>query len=96
MGACNGVWSPEDGSNPTDSDGNSVGTIIGYGAYYPTGETAGDALVDLEIPIFYYDRTAKPGKRYTLVIGCSTSRYGDYMNGCSTNVMYVDDFRWGY
>lgn len=96
MNGYSGVWSPEDGSNPNDSEGNSVGTIIGYGTYYPTGETAGDALVDLEIPIVYYDRTAKPGKRYTLVIGCSTSRYGDYMNGCSKNDLYVDDFRWGY
>lgn len=96
MSEPHGVWSPEDGSNPTDSDGNSVGTIIGYGTYYPTGKTAGDAMVDLEIPIVYYDRTAKPGKRYTLVIACATSRYGDYMNGSSKSVMYVDDFRWGY
>lgn len=96
MNGFSGVWSPEDGSNPNDSEGSSVGTIIGYGTFYPTGTTEGDALVDLEIPIVYYDRTAKPGKRYTLVIGCSTSRYGDYMNGCSTNDLYVDDFRWGY
>ena len=22
--------------------------------------------------------------------------YGDYMVGCTTNVMYVDDFQWVY
>lgn len=96
LNACSGVWSPEDGSNPTDSEGNKVGTVIGYGAFYPTGTTSGDSMIELEIPIHYYDKTAKPGKQYTLVIGCSTSRYGDYMNGNETNQLYVDDFRWGY
>ena len=91
-----GVWSVEDGSNPTDSDGKPVGTIIGYGTLYPQGKTDGEAMIDVEIPIYYYDTAAKPGKTYTLVIGCSTSRYGDWMNGCSTNTMYIDDFRWGY
>lgn len=91
-----GVWSPEEGNNPTDSDGNAVGTIIGYGTYYPQGTTEGDAMVELEIPIYYYDKTTKPSANYTLVIACSTSRYGDWMNGSSKNTMYVDDFRWGY
>ena len=96
-----GVWSAEDGSNPIDSDGKPVGTIIGYGTYYPTGITNGTSendgeMIELEIPLYYYDTETKPSKSYTLVIGCSTSRYGDWMNGCSTNVMYLDDFRWGY
>ena len=48
------------------------------------------------IPIEYYDRTTKPTGAYTLVISCTTSAYGDFMNGCSSNELYVDDFEWVY
>lgn len=86
-----GVWSPENGA-----DAVSAGTIIGYGVVYPTGTTPGDSMVELEIPIYYYDKVTKPSKNYTLVISAATSRYGDYMNGCSDSHMYVDDFQWVY
>lgn len=86
-----GMWSPEDGANAV-----SEGKIIGYGVAYPEGKTAGDSMVEMQIDLYYYDTTTKPNGNYTLVISAATSRYGDYMNGCSTNVMYVDDFRWGY
>lgn len=91
-----GVWSPEDGMNPTDSEGKSVGKIIGYGVIYPQGQTNGDSMIDLEIPIHYYDKDSKPSKNFTLVIAAATSRYGDYMNGASGSKMYLDDFHWAY
>ena len=53
-------------------------------------------MIPVELPIQYYDTTAKPSGRYSLVISCATSAYGDYMNGCTSNVMYVDDFEWVY
>jgi hypothetical protein len=31
-----------------------------------------------------------------LVIAAATSRYGDYMLGCSSSTMYVDNFQWGF
>lgn len=96
MNSCTGVWSPADGSNPLDSDGQQVGKIIGYGVFYPQGTTEGGSMIELEIPIEYYDQITRPSNAYTLVIGCSTSRYGDYMNGCASNELYLDDFRWGY
>ena len=34
--------------------------------------------------------------KYSIVISCSTSAYGDFMVGCTTNTMYVDDFEWVY
>ncbi len=88
-----GVWSPENGINAV-----SEGEIIGYGVVYPTGTTPGGSMVELEIPIYYYDTGTKPdaNTKYTLVISAATSRYGDYMNGCSESVMYVDDFQWVY
>lgn len=86
-----GVWSPENGA-----DAVSAGKVIGYGIVYPNKTTDGSSLVELEIPINYYDTVTKPSKAYKLIIACATSRYGDYMNGCASNEMYVDDFQWIY
>ncbi len=86
-----GVWSVENGP-----DAVKEGKIIGYGVIYPKGKTEGDSMVDLEIPIYYYDTTTKPDANFTLVISAATSRYGDYMIGCSKSTMYVDDFEWVY
>lgn len=91
-GAPTGVWSPEDGVNA----GLSTGKIIGYGVVYPTGTTEGNSMKEITIPIQYYDKTAKPEGLYKLIISAATSRYGDYMNGCKDNEMYVDDFQWVY
>lgn len=92
-----GMWSPEDGMNPKDSQGEHVGKIIGYGVVYPRGTTNGDSMIDLEIPIHYYDKVSKPSEEnYTLVISAATSRYGDYMLGCSNSDMYLDNFQWGF
>lgn len=94
---CSGVWSPEDGMNPNDAEGNSVGKIIGYAVFYPMGTTAGSSMIDKELEFVYYDKTAKPAAgNYSLIIACATSRYGDYMNGCNTNELYVDEFEWVY
>ena len=71
--------------------------VIAYGLYDITTSTAGEDLVDLTIPLNFYDKdAAAPQGNYTLVISCSCSKYGDYLNGCSDNVMYVDDFQWVY
>ena len=53
-------------------------------------------MVQVELPLSFYDRAAKPSKAYKLVISCSANAYGDYMCGCSSNVLYVDDFEWVY
>ena len=87
-----GVWSPENGMTTS----TSAGSVIGYGVVYPTGTTEGSSMKEITIPIQYYDKTAKPSGKYKLIIAAATSRYGDYMNGCNTNEMYVDDFQWVY
>lgn len=51
-------------------------------------------MIEAELPINFYDKSAKPSGTYSLVISCSTSAYGDFMTGCDSNVMYVDDFEW--
>lgn len=87
-----GTWDP---AAQTTLDGS--GAIIAYGRLDISKSTEGSALVDGEIPLRYYDTaSAAPTGNYTLVIACSTSKYGDFMDGCSTNVLYIDDFAWGY
>ena len=53
-------------------------------------------MVEQTIPIHWYDRENRPTGNYTIVIACSTSKYGDNMNGCTSNTLYVDDFEWVY
>lgn len=87
-----GMWSPAEQTNLEGS-----GNIIAYGILPIDKTTAGNSLVPAEIPLLYYDKeAAAPTGKYTLVISCSTSAYGDYMNGCTENVLYVDDFEWVY
>ncbi len=86
----NGVWDPVK-QNKTDE-----GPIIGYGSLLIKDDTAGDAMVTVDIPINYYDKVTKPSKSYTLVISMATSAYGDYKVGSTTNKMYVDDLEWVY
>ena len=84
-----GAWDPETTTNP------GKGEIIGYGSFWiEQGETDWQTL---EIPINFYNKENKPqAENISLVISCTCNAYGDYMNGCSDNVMYVDDFEWVY
>lgn len=92
LSGCSGVWSPD---AQTDLDGS--GKIIAYGIMDIRESTSGDSMIDGEIPLRYYDTACgAPEGNYTIVISCSTSKYGDYMNGYDGNVLYIDDFAWGY
>lgn len=87
-----GMWSPDAQINL-----NGSGPILAYGMMKIDQTTSGDSMVTAEIPLLFYDhKTEAPSGKFTLVISCSTSTYGDYINGCSSNVMYVDDFEWVY
>lgn len=93
-----GMWSPANLKHFREKgyEAKTGGTIIGYGSVRLSENTQGDGLVDLEIPIYYYDTKTKPSGAYTLVIAASTSYFGDYMVGCSSNELYLTDFRWVY
>ncbi|MEG0499351.1 MAG: PCMD domain-containing protein, partial [Alistipes sp.] len=86
-----GIWDPENGMNSVPE-----GKIIGYGSLFIDQSSTGGTMIDVEIPIHFYDKTARPSGTYSLVISSSASAYGDYMVGCKSNVMHVDDFRWEY
>lgn len=91
-----GMQDPSGMWDPSTAPSQPEGPIIGYGRFPITESTSGDELINKEIEIFYYDKTTKPTKPYKIVISCSANMYGDYMNGCSTNRLYVDDFQWVY
>lgn len=89
----------DDPQNPWDPNkvtSVNEGPIIGYASKFITS-TAGDAMEEITIPICYNDDTeAAPAGPFNIVVNCSTSAYGDYMNACTTNTMYLDDFQWVY
>ena len=82
-----GTWDPETQTEAAN------GPIIGYASKFIEETTQGDEMVEVILPINYYqDTAAAPDGKYNIVVSCSTSAYGDYMDACTTNVMYVDDF----
>ena len=87
-----GTWDPSAQSNL-----EGAGRIIAYGVMDISDSTPGESLIGGEIPLVYYDTECPaPQSSYTLIISCATSKYGDFMNGCSKNVLYADDFEWVY
>lgn len=91
-----GISAPSGMWDPSTATSQAEGPVIGYGRFVIKESTAGDEMVDKELEIFYYDKQTKPSKPCKIVISCSANMYGDYMNGCSTNRLYVDDFQWVY
>lgn len=91
-----GVWDPAKGVYGGDNATEASGKIIAYGSTFIEEQSSGGTMLPLDLTLHYYDKETKPSGSYTLVISCATSAYGDYMNGCTSNVMYVDDFQWVY
>ncbi|MFI3268886.1 MAG: PCMD domain-containing protein [Rikenellaceae bacterium] len=83
-----GVWDPE-----SDTSVDS-GNVIGYAML--DIDTTTNEFVECEIPVYYYDTVTKPSKTYSIVVNCATSKYGDYLTGCDTNEMWIDNFELGY
>lgn len=91
-----GVWDPAKGIYGGDNATEVSGRIIGYASLLITEQSSGEEMITIDLPFHFYDTSAKPSGSYTLVISCATSAYGDFMNGCTSNVLYVDDFQWVY
>lgn len=90
MTAPTGMWDP---ATMTSVD---EGAILGYGDLVITQTAAG--WIEATLPIdWYVEKAGKPAAdKFSLVISCATSVRGDYLTGCSTNTMQVDDFEWVY
>ena len=85
-----GTWDPQEAAS------TEQGKIIAYGSLCIDESSTGDRMIDTELELHFYDREAKPSGLYQLVISCSTSAYGDFMTGCKSNVLYIDNFEWAY
>ena len=85
-----GTWDPQEAAS------TKQGKIIAYGSLFIDESSTGDRMIDTELELHFYDREAKPSGLYQLVISCSTSAYGDFMTGCKSNVLYIDNFEWAY
>ncbi len=90
LGAPTGMW------DPASSASFDQGAVLGYGELLISGDVT--SMTDAELPIVWYSENApKPESgKYSLVISCATSIRGDYLTGCSTNKLWVDDFNWVY
>ncbi len=82
--------SPTGGWDPSTQSSTDEGEIIGYAAIDISEDSS--SLVDVELPINYYDVDTKPSNSITLVISAAACKYGDYMVGSSSSTMRVDDF----
>lgn len=86
-----GTWDPETQTEAAN------GPIIGYASKFIDETTPGDEMVEITMPINYYQNTAvAPQGKFNIAVSCATSAYGDFMDACTTNVMYIDDFEWVY
>ncbi len=66
--------------------------VIAYGEQVFTAATAGDGMIEFNIPLEYFRTDVKA---VNIVLTCSASRYGDYFAG-GPSVMYIDDLELVY
>lgn len=89
MGEPTGMWDPSTAASLEEGD------ILGYAILDITADQ--ESFTDAEIPFVWYDTVTKPAEgNYSIVISCATSKRGDYLTGCSTNKLWVDNFEFVY
>ena len=95
-GVTSGMTEPAGMWDPAAKTSLDEGTILGYGDLVITQTATG--WVEATLPFNWYAKdAANPASApFSLVISCATSIRGDYLTGCSTNTMQVDDFEWVY
>ncbi len=95
-----GVWDPATW-DPANHPDQTQGAVIGYASWWieastAESETDGTGMATVTLPFYFYDTETRPTKNYTVVISASANAYGDFMNGCRNNCIYIDDFEWVY
>lgn len=89
LGTPTGMWDPSTATSLEE------GAILGYAILDITADQ--ESFTDAEIPFVWYDTVTKPAEgNYSIVISCATSKRGDYLTGCSTNKLWVDNFEFVY
>lgn len=67
--------------------------VIAYGEMVFTQATAGEGLIEFEIPIEYFKTDIKASN---IMVTMSASRWGDYFTGGDGSTMWVDDLQLVY
>lgn len=67
--------------------------VLAYGEHVFETATAGDGLIEIEIPIEYYRTDIRPSN---IVFVGSASKYGDYFNGGEGSTLWLDDIELVY
>ena len=95
-GVTSGMTEPAGMWDPATAKSLDEGAILGYGDLVITQTATG--WIEATLPFNWYAKdAANPASApFSLVISCATSMRGDYLTGCSTNTMQVDDFEWAY
>ena len=95
-GVTSGMTEPAGMWDPAATKSLDEGAILGYGDLVITQTATG--WIEATLPFNWYAKdAANPASApFSLVISCATSMRGDYLTGCSTNTMQVDDFEWAY
>lgn len=70
----------------------NASNVIAYGEKVFAEATAGNGMVEFEIPLTYFKSDVKVSN---IMIVCSASRYGDFFTG-GVSTMWIDDFRLVY
>ncbi len=70
----------------------TASNVIAYGEKIFTEATAGDGMIEFEIPLEYYKTDVKVSN---IMIVCSSSRYGDFFTG-GVSTMWIDNFQLVY
>lgn len=71
----------------------SESKVLAYGEHVMTESTSGSDMVEFTIDLDWRDLTRTPAY---IIIVASASRYGDYYNGSTNSVMYLDDLQLVY
>lgn len=94
-GVTSGMETPSGMWDPALQSSVEEGAILGYASLEITESQT--EFTEVEIPFVWYDTESRPADgNYSVVISCATSNRGDYLTGCSTNKLWVDNFEWVY
>ena len=85
-----GMWDPAAQTEVAE------GKILGYGDLLITSDVKSWTNAELKINWYVKDAEMPSSDKFSIVISCATSLRGDYLTGCKSNKMWVDDFKWVY
>lgn len=91
-----GVFNIDTGTSPMTLFDPDASQIIAYGQVTWTENFGADGTLEMiEIPLEYKANATTVAPTHLIIVSCA-SKYGDYMAGSTSSVMYLDDFELVY